>query len=368
MGVRKKLKKTVKKVSSTAKKLTAKTGTNLARAATGVTQPIEKGVKKFWNEGIRDTGRSLKKGGEKLVENVKTGAKNFNKGIGKYGLFGTGTKKLWDELRGKTPGAGGGGVGAFTSSDFSGEQKIIDDLIAKQKTAGQENLTKQIADRAALRQRYGTEATGLIAEKKAGAADYLKKFTDDQSTRRAELAKILSEQRTRQFNENSPEILEQLGSRGLLHSSGVGTELAREMGKLTSQSEEQQRMQALADAGAAQGLGTKYFDEGRQMEDKRFANIYGMEQDDLGYTQGLENEILKNTQGVEQAGVERQFEVKDLDKEMALARQLGKEAKKANRRKGLTTLLGMGVGGFLGGGPGAGVGAQIGGLAGDVIE
>jgi len=89
----------------------------------------------------------------------------------------------------------------------------------------------------------------------------------ERATSLQDLSKLLTQRSERQFAENSPAILEDLNSRGLLRSSALGDRFAKERGRLESGVQEQLALQGLADRGVSLAESTGITDQflgGRQ--------------------------------------------------------------------------------------------------------
>lgn len=156
--------------------------------------------------------------------------------------------------------------------------------------------------------------------------------------RLTDLAGLLTKQSNDQLNVDSPGIYEDLNSRGLLRSSGLGEALAREKAQLATTNANTLTQQGLTD---------------------RDAQIQGIQ------------DILAQTQSFQTSGLERKFTLEDFQKEADLSRQLG--ASYAPQIQGGKSVLsgvlggvgtGAAAGGAIGGPWGAGIGAVLGGAAG----
>lgn len=153
------------------------------------------------------------------------------------------------------------------------------------------------------------------------------------SSRLTDLAALLTKEEDRKLNLEQPGIYEDLNTRGLLRSSGLGEALAREKSKLAGES---------ANVLATQGL------------TDRDAEISGIQ------------DILARTQQFQTSGLERKFTIEDFNREAETARALGSQY--APQVKGGNSVLqgvlgsaasGAAAGGAIGGPWGAGVGAII---------
>jgi len=84
--------------------------------------------------------------------------------------------------------------------------------------------------------------------------DFISTEEEKKRTKLQELSSLLTGARETAFAENAPDILESLGSRGLLRSSAVGEELASEKGRLQKESDRLLSMQGIADESAISGF------------------------------------------------------------------------------------------------------------------
>jgi hypothetical protein len=157
------------------------------------------------------------------------------------------------------------------------------------------------------------------------------------SGRLTDLAGLLSKQEDQKFSQDSPGIYEDLNSRGLLRSSGLGDALAREKAKLAGDSANTLMQQGLTD---------------------RDAQIQGIQ------------DILARTQSFQTSGLERKFTLEDFQKEADLSKSLGANLA-PTVKPGNSVLSGVLGGAVAGGGAGAalgpwgaGIGAVLGGTAG----
>ncbi len=137
-----------------------------------------------------------------------------------------------------------------------------------------------------------------------------------------DLKTLLSQQEDRQFSENAPGIYEDLNSRGLIQSSGLGEALAREKAKLAANTNDQLTQQGLAD---------------------RDADVSGI------------GDILSKLQSFQTSGLERKFTLQDFQNEADLAQKLG--ATNAPTIAGGKSVLSGVLSGALNG---AGTGAVVG--------
>lgn len=155
--------------------------------------------------------------------------------------------------------------------------------------------------------------------------------------RLTDLSDLLTKQENQKFSLEQPGIYEDLNSRGLLRSSGLGEALAKEKSKLAGESANTLLQQGLTD---------------------RDADIQGIQ------------DILARTQQFQSSGLERKFTLEDFQREADLSKSLG--AGYAPTVKGGNSVLsgvlggattGATAGGAIGGPWGAGIGAILTGTA-----
>lgn len=95
---------------------------------------------------------------------------------------------------------------------------------------------------------------GLAGDIRGRGEEFVSGISAERTSRLEDLAGLLEREREEAFDISRPEILEDLERRGLLHSSAVGEEFARERGRLTRESENILRRQALQDVDFEQQL------------------------------------------------------------------------------------------------------------------
>lgn len=139
----------------------------------------------------------------------------------------------------------------------------------------------------------GIDETKIKNESETARKRRLELAGTNKSARQAmldDLTGLLEQSNTRQFNEAAPEIYEDLNSRGIFHSSGVGQALAKEKGRLASISGEQLALQGLRD------------------RETNLGEITGAEEAYLGGREGALN---------------RRFSLEDFDRQVRAGVQLG---------------------------------------------
>jgi hypothetical protein len=169
-----------------------------------------------------------------------------------------------------------------------------------------------------------TEAEAAEAKKDKDLEDYINTQKDlgetnlaktkaERADRRSKLATQLAGMRDTAFKENVPGIQEGLSSQGLLHSSALGTELAKEQGRLQTRSEELMNTQELSD---------------------------------LDYEQMLRSGILGEELATRTASMNRDFSLQDWSRNAALAREIAKmqadSADKTSKNNIWSSLIGAG--------------------------
>lgn len=137
-----------------------------------------------------------------------------------------------------------------------------------------------------------------------------------------QLRGLLTQQEDQQFDLAKPGIYEDLNTKGLLRSSGLGTALAKEKAALSASTNNQLSQTALGDT------------------DRQIKSIA---------------DILAQQQSFQTSGLERRFTLEDFNKEANLAKSLG--ATNAPQIKGGNSVLGGVLGGAV---SGAGAGAALG--------
>lgn len=202
-----------------------------------------------------------------------------------------------------------------------------------------DKLSTKTTDEQAGRQKQFAE---LINKQKTTGDQYLTDFRSGRSKRLSDMANLLSQTAERNMSEATPSILEDLSSRGLLHSSAVGDELAKRKKQLAAATSESLQAQNLADLDAEQELSNSNLSNIQTLEKAGLSSDIDLSQWGLGQEAGLgttgyqnnfdmAKQILQNKIDMQRAGIERKFSVEDLDKEMALARELAqKQADSAN--------------------------------------
>lgn len=173
---------------------------------------------------------------------------------------------------------------------------------------------------------------------------------------RAQLAELLNKEQERQFSENLPYALEDLNSRKLLNSSALGTELARQRRSMAEQTSNVLGAQALGDT--EEDIAARRNIIAQRMAGEQAATERGL---------GLNTSALEKRLGFQEAGLQRQYDRADWERQVALARELGGQVKpeiSANKRIATGALGGAVSGGTIGataGGPwGAAIGAILG--------
>jgi len=184
-----------------------------------------------------------------------------------------------------------------------------------------------------------------------------------------QLQNLLAEHENQQLGNLTPQVLEDLNSRGLLASTELGNSLARERSRLTAESANQLAQYGIGDIDLeTQGLRDIASNQASNQE--MLAGLgFGNQQDYASNSMGATN----ITNQAQQASLQRRFSLEDYQRELAAARELGAQIAPNIQPSGgtspLTSALAGGgsgamIGGSIGGPVGAGIGAGIGGLTG----
>lgn len=244
------------------------------------------------------------------------------------------------------------------------DQQRLEQLAAQEK----ENYITALNDWFA-RQKGALTSTGQVLSGEQGALqDALTRATQARQSTWNDYSNLLRQGEDIQMQQMTPQVLEDLNSRGLMTSSALGEALARERSNLAQTSTNKLAQLGVDTSGWTEqqmmDLATRQADLQRQLAQESY-NLQGQ------YGQG----VLGTTsygQELNRSGLQREFSLADWQREADLARQIGAQVTPQVQNYGGnplgSALGGAGTGastGFMIGGPaGAGIGAIGGGLLG----
>jgi len=158
------------------------------------------------------------------------------------------------------------------------------------------------------------ELQPLLDEQRDISEEFISTEEEKKRVKLQELSALLTDARETAFAENTPDILESLGSRGLLRSSAVGEELASEKGRLQKESDRLLTMQGISDQDAISGF---------------------------------RESAVKSELGLLTAFQGREFSIEDFERSASLARELAKISASSQKSQSEAELTG-GIFDFLG--------------------
>lgn len=255
-------------------------------------------------------------GGSEIARNNLSKDNVINKVLQAPGTILTGGLSASDDL----------GEGEGEGGPAGGDYARLDALLRK--TSAQGGIDQEMINK------FGEEQAKSAGATNAEALALRK-------TRRGELASLLSQQANNEFQLSQPEIAEASNAGGVLYSSGYGTALAKEKGRIGQERDLKLAQQALSDTDA---------------------DIEGMQQ------------VGAIGRGSKEAGLSRRFSLEDMSRQGSMSREIGASmpagttAAAAPSGGGKGGMMNGAAGGAAAGAPmgpwGAAIGGGIGGILG----